>query len=152
MEYTEVILNRAKKQKASAPKLIGDLVILNSPNILSTVRKRWLIGESVFGGKIGDYKPFTMPNGETYQQYKISLNPSAKGYVDLTLSGALGDGLTIKKIVETDFKVFSTDFKYNKIGDKYGFEEFGLSDLEWQEMSDEILIFALESMLKKTYE
>lgn len=121
-------------------------MILNSPNIIRTVRKRWLIGESAKGGLIGEYQ-----SGE-YRAFKIGLNPSASGTVDLTLTGALGAGLIVKTINSTTFEVLSTDEKYEKIGGKYGFDEFGLSESEWLEISDEILAFALETIIKRTYE
>lgn len=107
------------------------------------------MGESVLGGFIGDYSSSQM--GRDYRAYKMSINPRAKGQVDLTLTGALGDGLTIKKITQTDFKIFSVDEKYNKIGSKYGFDEFGLTDLEWYEMQTELLAFAIENAIKLTY-
>lgn len=82
----------------------------------------------------------------------MSLNPSAGGHVDLTLTGSLGDGLTVKKITNIDFQILSTDSKYDKIGNKYGFEEFGITDLEWHDLEQEILNFAIETMINRTYE
>lgn len=142
--YFEPISQKLKSQNVA--RVIGDLVILNSPNIIRDVRARWLIGESVLGGKIGDYA------WSDYRAYKMSLNPSAGGYVDLTLTGALGLGLTVKEQTTTTFKIFSIDSKYEKIGNQYGFEEFGLSDSEWIMMQDEIFQFALETILSKAYE
>lgn len=150
MDYISQISQKVKKGRINAPKLIGELVIINSPNILRTVRKRWLLGESVFGGFIGEYSSSKV--GQDYKAYKMSINPSAGGHVDLTLTGALGDGLTIKEATQTTFEIFSTDEKYKKIGLKYGFDEFGLSDSEWLEMQDEILAFALETIIKESYE
>jgi len=148
VDYIEKISVKAKQQNAS--QIIGNLIVLNAPNIIQSVRKRWLIGESVLGGVIGEYS--SSPLGQEYKAYKISLNPSANGTVDLTLTGALGAGLAIKKATQNDYKIFSVDRKYNMIGAKYGFEEFGLTDLEWHEMSQELLTFALESTIKKIYE
>ena len=150
MEYISQIKQKALSQKQKAPQIIGDLIILNSPNIIRDVRKRWLMGESVLGGIIGEYSQSQL--GQEYKAYKIALNQSAKGTVDLTLTGALGDGLTVKKITQTDFKIFSVDGKYNKIGAKYGFDEFGLTDLEWHDLQTELLAFAIESAINRTYE
>ena len=150
MDYITKINQKAKSQKLNAPKLIGDLIIINSPNIIREVKSRWLIGESVLGGFIGEYSNSQM--GQEYKAYKMSINPRAKGRVDLTLTGALGAGLTIKKATSNEFKIFSVDSKYKMIGQKYGFEEFGLSDSQWIELSQEILTFAIESAIKKIYE
>jgi hypothetical protein len=125
------------------------VVIINSPNIIRQVRSRWLIGESAVGGFIGKYS--SSPLGQDYKAYKMSLNPSAGGHVDLTLTGALGEGLTVKKQSQEEFLVYSTDSKYDEIGSKYGFEEFGLTDLEWYEFQQEIMEVVLESVIKKSY-
>lgn len=89
--------------------------------------------------------------GRDYKAYKMSLNPSAGGHVDLTLTGALGAGLTVKKQTNESFLVFSTDSKYKEIGDKYGFEEFGLAEHEWVEMQQEMYNVILEMVMNKTY-
>lgn len=130
-------------------------MILNSPNIIREVKSRWLLGESVFGGAIGgklSSANFGEYRSSEYKAFKISYNPQASGRVDLTLTGALGAGLNVKKNSSTIFQVLSADSKYSEIGNKYGFEEFGLSDSEWITMQDEILAFALETIIKKTYE
>ena len=80
------------------------------------------------------------------------MNPKAGGHVDLTLTGALSENITVKKQTQETFLIYSTDEKYDKIGSKYGFDEFGLSDEEWHEMQEEILSFVIETILNKTYE
>ena len=150
MDYIEAMSIKAQSQLKRAETLIGELIIINSPNLLSLVRKRWLLGESVLGGFIGEYSNSQM--GQDYKAYKMAINPLAGGRVDLTLTGALGDGLTIKKVTGVEFEIFSTDEKYKKIGNKYGFEEFGITDLEWNELEQEIFNFAIETMINRTYE
>lgn len=149
MDYLKPVLKEFQSQRAKLPKVIADVIIINSPNIISQVRKRWLIGESVLGGFIGEYSSSQM--GQDYKAYKMSLNPKAGGHVDLTLTGALGEGLTVKQQSQETFLIYSTDSKYDEIGSKYGFDEFGLSDYEWHEMNQEILAVVLESILNKTY-
>lgn len=119
---------------------------MNSPNIIKDVRRRWAIGESVEGGIIGEYR------SEEYRQYKMFLNPSAKGNVDLTLTGSLGENITVKQQAADAFLIYSTDEKYQKIGKKYGFDEFGLSDEEWYIMSQEVLALALDHVMNLAYE
>ena len=58
---------------------------MNSPNIINEVRKRWIVGESVNGGVIGQYSLSQI--GQEYKAYKMSLNPRANGHVDLILTG-----------------------------------------------------------------
>ena len=149
MDYLKPIQQILKSQISILPKIIADVVIINSPNIIREVRKRWLIGESVEGGFIGEYSNSQM--GQDYRAYKLSLNPSASGHVDLTLTGSLGDGLTVKQQSSESFLVYSTDSKYDEIGDKYGFEEFGLAEHEWYEMQQEMIEVVLDLVLSKTY-
>ena len=148
MDYIKKLSQKARAQKPQ--KIVADLIILNAPNLITTVRKRWLLGESVLGGFIGEYSKSGL--GQEYRAYKMSINASAGGNVDLTLTGALGAGLHVKALSGTKFEMLSSDSKYEAIGEKYGFEEFGLSDSEWQELQAEIYQFALETMLKNTYE
>ncbi|MCP4065077.1 MAG: hypothetical protein GY740_17760, partial [Gammaproteobacteria bacterium] len=136
-----------KLKRINVKRVIGELVILNSPNIIREVKARWLIGESVKGGIIGEYSG--SPLGQEYKSYKMALNPSAKGTVDLTLTGALGEGLQVKPLGQTEFLVFSIDEKYQKLGEKYGFEEFGLAEHEWKQMQEEIYLFALNTIMEK---
>ena len=147
MDYIKQLSQKAKAQRPE--KIVADLIILNAPNLITTVRRRWLFGESVFGGFIGEYSNSGI--GQQYKAYKISLNPKASGHVDLTLTGALGDGLHVKPLSGTKFEILSSDSKYKEIGNKYGFDEFGLSENEWQELQMELFAFALETMLKNTY-
>lgn len=131
--------------QSSISKLVGDLIIINSPNMINAVKARWLIGKSVDGGIIGEYK------NDDYRAYKMYLNPKAGGNVDLTLTGSLSENITIKKVSESTYQIFSTDEKYGKIGKKYGFEEFGLTDEEQGEMLYEIYKFALETILNNLW-
>lgn len=144
MDYINQI--EVKATKINPQEIVTNLIILNAPNLIQKVRSRWQLGESVFGGAIGEYR------SSEYRAYKISLNPKAGGKVDLTLTGALSDGLALRPLGGEKFELFSNDEKYRKIGNKYGFSEFGLSDNEWQELQEELYQFALETMLNRTYE
>lgn len=143
MSYLDTYHKKVKEKvsKSSISRLVGDLIIINSPNMINAVKARWLIGKSVDGGIIGRY------SNDDYRAYKMSLNPKAGGNVDLTLTGALSDNLTIRKTGSNIYEIFSTDEKYNSIGVKYGFEEFGLTEQEMSEMLNEIYSFALETIL-----
>lgn len=118
---------------------------MNTPTIINEVKRRWLIGESVHGGIIGEYA------SEDYRQYKMYLNPKAGGRVDLMLTGSLAEHMTIRKS-GNEFEIFSTDEKFMKIGRKYGFEEFGLNDEQLHELFSDIYSFALETMLNNAWE
>ena len=122
-----------------------NLIILKTPILTSKVRKRWLLGESAKGGDIGEYKT------NKYKLFKISINSKASGKVDLTLTGALAKGLSIKKASSTSIEFFSKDKKFFSIGNKYGFEEFGLTDEEWIQVGQEVIVLVIKKAINNTY-
>lgn len=147
MSYLDNYIKNFQKEtnKSNVSDLIFELIILNTANIAKDVRRRWLIGESIDGGVIGTY------SNDEYAMYKASINPLANGNVDLTLTGSLGEKIQIKKVGNNNFEIFSTDEKYKKIGKKYGFEEFGLNELQENKLFNELYEFALETIMKKVW-
>jgi len=145
MDYLSPIINKIKSEQSGLKRYFGQLVILNSPTIINDVKRRWLYGKSVNGGIIGEYA------SEEYRLFKMELNPLANGNVDLMLYGGLSGDMQVKLIGDTKFEIFSTDQKYQKIGRKYGFEEFGLTEEESYELFKELQVFALESIFNKIY-
>lgn len=148
MTYLETYQTQFKSQtvKSVVEKTVFDLIILNAPNIYKEVRRRWLIGESIDGGIIGTYR------SQEYAMFKASINPLANGNVDLTLTGSLGDELSIRRTSENLYEIFSRDEKYQKIGRKYGFEEFGLNDEQEYELLNELFDFALTTIMNKIWQ
>lgn len=130
--------------KVNIQKTVGDLIILNSGIVIREVTERWQHGVSVEGGIIGRY------SWADYRLYKQAMNPLASGNVDLMLTGKLAGGLTLRKS-GNEYQIFSTDSKYNKIGQKYGFEEFGLTDEQAYEFFEDLYAFALETIFNKLW-
>ena len=104
--------------------IIDSSVLEVKDDIRRVIKSRWLSGESVNGGKIGEYHSLS------YKKLKLLKNPGAGGTVDLTLTGSLGDNITLIKDLFNNFEIISTDSKYMQLGKKYGFDEFGLSDAQ----------------------
>ena len=146
MNYLEKPNQKLKQEIRQLPKTVTDVIIINSPNLIRQVKARWIIGKSVNGGRIGEYR------SPDYKAYKLMINPSAGGYVDLMLTGSLVENLIVKPLGNTAFEMLSTDSKYDKLSKKYGKQEFGLSDDEWAEFSYEISHFILQDILEKSYE
>lgn len=126
--------------------MVDELILTNSGIIIRHVKNRWLQGESVHGGIIATYR------WEDYRQYKQMLNPKAGGTVDLTLTGALGNGLAIKKAGNRQYQIYSVDRKYQKIGQKYGFEEFGLTPEQEYEYFEQLFDFATSMIIAELWE
>lgn len=127
MEYTEYELKEIEIIKANTSSMIDICVSQIKGNILKTIRQRWLEGESVNGGNITNKSTGKGYASKAYEKIKKQKNPKAGGNVDLTLTGSLGKNLVIIKQNDGDYNIISTDSKYLKLANKYGFEEFGLS-------------------------
>lgn len=148
MNFTK-LLNKAKSEKNQIPQLLGTLILFNSETLVEGIRKRWLFGKDPNGGIIGNYS--NSPMGRDYQAFKVSFNPNANGYVDLTLTGALGRGLTFRKKSNTEFEIFSTDTKFEKIADKYGLEQFNLDEQQRNDLFDMLTLYAYEEYFKNVW-
>lgn len=147
MSYLTKYINRFKSEtsQGNLSSIIFELLVLNTPNIATEVRRRWIIGESIDGGLIGSYSW-----GE-YAMFKAQMNPMAGGNVDLTLTGSLGENINIRKVGNNNYEIFSTDEKYMKIGNQYGFEEFGLNELQQDELFNDLFDFALQTLMQKVW-
>lgn len=147
MNYIESYQQELKRtiSLSEISKIVGDLIIINSGVLITDVKERLQHGQSVKGGIIGRY------SWDDYRLYKQSINPLAGGNVDLMLTGALTDALTIRK-VGTEYQIFSTDSKYEKLGRKYGFEEFGVTEQQAAEFFDQLYNVAFETILGKLWQ
>lgn len=113
--------------------------------IIDYVIERWKSGKGVDGGVIGEYQ------NEDYALFKHQKNPLAGfGNVDLTDTGELKDGLFIQELWSI-FIIKSRDPKYKAIANKYGAEEFGLTEQEMKEILTEIKNYTFETIINNTY-
>lgn len=144
MNYIDTYKADLQREIANINDTVFDLVILNTPTIINQVKRRWLYGKGVGRAIIGTYA------SEEYRLYKMQLNPLAGGNVDLELSGDLVNNLTIRQSGRM-FEIFSTDEKFTKLANKYGYEQFGLSEEETHELFTELFEFAIETILNKLW-
>ena len=141
----EKALQRAKQEKANISQKVGTLILFKTPQITDKIRKRWLFGKDPNGDIIGTYR------SSSYRAFKVVANSKAGGLVDLTLTGKLGNALTVRKKGSLGYEVFSTDSKYNHIADKYGIENFNLSEEEQKELFDEIYLTVLDQYINNVW-
>jgi len=127
------------------PQVLGTLIIFNSEQIVDGIRRRWAFGKDVNGGIIGKYR------NRDYEAFKVSFNSRAGGNVDLTLTGALGNGLTIRKSGNKKYEIFSTDYKFERIAIKYGIEQFNLDAQQQEELFDMLYYMAFENYLDNVW-
>lgn len=127
MDFTKLV-QKANQEKNRIPQTIETTILFNSNNITEQIRGRWKFGKSVDGGIIGKYR------NNNYEAFKVSLNSSAGGNVDLTLTGSLGSNLVIRRKGQLQYEIISNDWKFEHIATKYGVEEFNLDAEQQQEL------------------
>ena len=113
--------------------------------IIDWVVDRWKHGKGVDGDVIGQYQ------NDDYAIFKNQQNPLAGfGNVDLIDSGDLKDGLFIEELGSL-FVIKSRDEKYRMLANKYGAEEFGLTEKQMKEILEEIKNSVLENIINISY-
>lgn len=156
MPYTE-LLNKLKTQgnQQNIKTQTENTIHLNAPEVIKMVKNRLRYGQGVNGGTIGGDREkanYGYYKNMDYASEKHKQNPlPGFGKVDLFFNGNLSDDITLKKVGDS-FKVYSTDDKYVKIADKYGAEEFGLTDEQMQEFLHELYLTVMEQLINKVYE
>lgn len=143
MEYLKAIKNRI--QQVDLAERLDSLILANREQITKKVLAQWKKGLRPDGSIIGVYRSFA------YQRQKLLQNPEAGGNVDLILTGALSRGLTINKILESTFTIFSTDSKAVSIAEKYGLDVYGINDKDAEEFLDMMAGEALISVMNEIY-
>lgn len=83
--------------------------------------------------------------------FKVSMNSSAGGNVDLTLTGSLGSNLFIRRKSAQEYEILSSDFKFEQIAIKYGIEEFNLDQTQQQELFALLEFSVLENFYNNLY-
>jgi hypothetical protein len=140
--YSEILLNNLKTVRKEIKPTFDALFIGKENEIRTMIKNRWTLGKKPDGTRIGVYRD------DEYQEYKYFKNPFAGGEVDLIDSGDLWRGIEIFN--ERDgIEIFSIDWKFNKIAEKYGDENFNLTPIETELLIDEIQTLTLELIYKK---
>lgn len=131
--------------RSNIQSMVGEVILTNQEIIVKQVKERWEKGESSVGGIIGRYR------WEDYRMFKESMNPLAGGNVDLILTGKLSNGLAVRKYGSI-YQVYSKDEKYHDIGEKYGYEEYGLTKEQMDEFYEFIYSKVMIEMLNQIYD
>jgi phage gpG-like protein len=132
MNYIEEELESLNNDKAQFSAIVDMCVMELQDEVREIIKARWLESRSVNGGNITNKETGEGYAWLSYKNYKLKNNPKGSGGVDLTLSGALGDSIIITRSIDGNYTIVATDRKYNAIGSKYGYEEFGLDQNEMQ--------------------
>jgi len=140
--YSEILVKDLNSVKSNIDSTFNSLMIEQESEIRNLIHKRWLLGKRPDGTRIGVYRD------TKYKDFKYFKNPLAGGEVDLIDTGALWKGIEIFN-TSKGIEIFSSDWKYNEISEKYGDDNFNITDKEEQELIDEISTLTIELLYKK---
>lgn len=140
------LYNKMNKPEIDTNLLFDNLFEEVFPKIKDAIRERWKRGLKPDGNIIGIYA------SSSYAFQKNKQNSLAGIFkVDLTLTGALGKGLTLAFIDVAKYEIFSTDSKFTEIVQKYGEYNFNISDEEKTKLARDISIKITNQIIKNYY-
>jgi hypothetical protein len=140
--YSEILLKDLKRVKEDIKPTFDAYFLQKEPQIRYLIYTRWLLGKRPDGRRIGVYF------SEEYREYKYFKNPLAGADVDLIDTGDLWKNIEIFN--ESDgIEIISTDEKFEKIIDKYGADNFNITDAQEEEIINEIQIKTIEYLYNK---
>lgn len=89
-------------------------------------------GELPDGSRIGEYA------SERYRLFKLNLNPLARGFVDLILTGAYTEGLFVERVQSDRYRFNSIDEKADLLRQRYGNEIRGINQQTFRDLERSI--------------
>lgn len=140
--YTDILLRGLNSIRQEVKPTFDAFFYEKEDYIRNTIRNRWLLGIKPDGSRIGVYYD------NEYQEYKYFKNPQAGGEVDLTLTGDLGRAIEIFN-TPNGFEIFSKDWKFEDIAEKYGYINFNITENETDQIINEISSITLVYLYKK---
>lgn len=142
--FLDSYLSKLEKAKNNIESDVLSLLLDKESEIRDMIKQRWLLGKRPDGDIIGVYRD------NLYQVFKSGLNNRAGGTVDLTLTGDLGN--RIKATLEQKgIEIISTDEKFNEISEKYGLDNFNITEEEENELLDGIMAEVVTNIFKEIW-
>jgi len=130
--FLDSYIDKMGKAKNSLEDNILSMIVDRESEIRQLIKSRWLLGKRPDGSLIGYYRDID------YAIFKQKINPKAGGDVDLILTGSLSNN--IKTILNSkNIEIVSSDYKFEKIALKYGFDNFNITEEEEKVLLDSIM-------------
>lgn len=147
MNYASEIQKKLKTETQNIPKYFADNFYTFEADIRELIKKRWKTGKKPNGGVIGIYKSVD------YALFKKQKSDAPFRVVDLTLTGSLGNKIEVElfNAEKGIFEVYSTDIKFQSIVDKYGLDNFNLTEIETEKIINKITTLVYKTIIKKVY-
>lgn len=142
--FLDSYLSKLEKAKNNIESDVLSLLMERESEIRAMIKQRWLLGRRPDGSLIGFYRDVN------YAIFKQTINPSAKGDVDLILSGDLVNN--IKTVLgKNKIEILSSDYKFEEISLKYGLENFNITEEEENELLDGIMAEVVTNIFKEIW-
>lgn len=142
--FLDSYLSKLEKAKNNVESDVLSLLMERESEIRAMIKQRWLLGRRPDGSLIGFYRDVN------YAIFKQTINPSAKGDVDLILSGDLVNN--IKTVLgKNKIEILSSDYKFEEISLKYGLDNFNITEEEENELLDEIMAEVVTNIFKEIW-
>lgn len=130
--YLDGYLSKLELFRNGIDDSVESKVLEHESEIREMIKRRWKLGKRPNGDLIGYYRDID------YAIFKQTINPSAGGDVDLILTGSLSN--KIKLVLSgKGIEVISTDDKFDAISDKYGLDNFNVTEDEEKQILDEVM-------------
>lgn len=142
--FLDSYLSKLEKAKNNIESDVLSLLMERESEIRAMIKQRWLLGRRPDGSLIGFYRDVN------YAIFKQTINPSAKGDVDLILSGDLVNN--IKTVLgKNKIEILSSDYKFEEISLKYGLDNFNITEEEENELLDGIMAEVVTNIFKEIW-
>lgn len=142
--FLDSYLSKLEKAKNNIESDVLSLLMERESEIRDMIKQRWLLGRRPDGSLIGFYRDVN------YAIFKQTINPSAKGDVDLILSGDLVNN--IKTVLgKNKIEILSSDYKFEEISLKYGLDNFNITEDEENELLDRIMAEVVTNIFKEIW-
>lgn len=130
--WLDSYLSKLEQAKGDVQDDLINMLVEREGEIKQMIKDRWRLGLRPDGSIIGHYKD------PDYAIFKQQINPLAGGDVDLIYNRDLVNNIDL---IMNSFgaEVISTDEKYTKIANKYGYDNFNITDEQENELLDEIM-------------
>lgn len=130
--WLDSYLSKLEQAKSDVQGDLINMLAEREGEIRQMIKDRWRLGLRPDGSIIGHYKD------PEYAIFKQQINPLASGDVDLIYNRDLVNNIDL---IMTSFgaEVISTDKKYTKIANKYGYDNFNITEDQEKQILDEIM-------------
>lgn len=145
MSYIDTYYSQLLRQKEKIPQMSLNEYMRKKTEIKRLIKERWLIGKRPDGSLIAKYSQF----GYATEKYKQN---SKAGFmnVDLIDTGSLVNQITTA-LTGNGIEIISTDKKFNAIADKYGDDNFNISDEQQEQIENDIAVIVIDKIMNNLW-